>query len=91
MGLWGHSIIMATFAVALCLVSRKFYWLVVPFCLFNLLKNWIFLGSDETVRDGLVTHFGLNYFLQFAASEALPLVVVLVLGSLVCRRPTHSA
>lgn len=51
-----------------------------PFSLFMLCQSWSFLHSNDDFGGALLSAFGTGYWLQFAASAALPMLSLIALA-----------
>ena len=74
---WVGFVILALICIGACRLSRRFYWPAALFALFILYQGWSLLYTNDNFSGALLSEFGISYWLQFAASYALPIVCLL--------------
>ncbi len=71
---WVMFITLALICIGACRLSRRCYWLAVPFALFMFYQGWSFLYANDSFSGALLSEFGIGYWLQFAGTYALPVL-----------------
>ena len=76
LGFWIGFAVIALIFIALCRVSRRFYWPAVLGSVFVLYQGWSMLHSNDSFREAMIRELGYSYFVQFGCCYALPLVAL---------------
>jgi hypothetical protein len=74
--IWLNVIVIAFVIVGLCRLSRWFYLLAVPVAVLQVYGGATFLVSNVSFRSAMIQELGFSYFVQFACSYALPIVLL---------------